>query len=263
MGEGRSGLLPRPIVAIYKHFLVVELVETLASVFSCSQAESTPAWLSSLSRHTCHASRTQTVSPRQEDVCLENERAVMPQEVNMSPQSRKDDIGITTVQTFADGLIRDRSIVVDNNNSAATRLVWFVAIAGFGLLNVDNLAEAIVGISLTKSQLVLLVLPWALVGLSGVIAHWNLGELGAKDNEYYMMKQHSVRAWLAAAPKNPKINDVLDILNVDETDTEVSSRKKVVEKLAPTASWWEKVTFIFLIISFVWSVLYPLALSYE
>ena len=30
----------------------------LASGFSCSQAESTPAWLSSLSRHTCHASRS-------------------------------------------------------------------------------------------------------------------------------------------------------------------------------------------------------------
>jgi len=43
VGDGRSGLLPRPIVGIFKYFLVVEPVETLASSFFCSQAESTPA----------------------------------------------------------------------------------------------------------------------------------------------------------------------------------------------------------------------------
>jgi len=36
-------LLPRPIVAIFEHFLVVEPVETLASSFLCSQAESPSA----------------------------------------------------------------------------------------------------------------------------------------------------------------------------------------------------------------------------
>jgi len=52
--------LARPICGIFEHFLVVELVETLASGFSCSQTESTPAHLPVSRRE--HAGLTQTVS---------------------------------------------------------------------------------------------------------------------------------------------------------------------------------------------------------
>ena len=178
------------------------------------------------------------------------------------PQERKtQNFGIETVRTFIDGLGRDYAVISANNNSAASRLVWFVAIAGFALLNVGKLAKGIVGSSLTSGENVLLVLPWAFVGLCGVIAHWLTGELGAIDNNYYMMKQHSIRSWLATAPRNPKIQEVTDILNVDEKDPEVSIRRKAVEKLAPAVSFWEKATFIALLISFAWSVIFPLIIS--
>jgi hypothetical protein len=178
----------------------------------------------------------------------------------MAGKSEDLDHGVKTVQAYIDGLSRDYDIVARNNNGVASRLVWFVAIAGFSLLNVGSLANSIVGTPLTEFQLVFLVLPWALVGLAGIVAHWLLGELSAKDNEYHVIKQHSIRSWLANAAQTPSVQDVLDIINVDNTDEEVATRKKAVDKLAPTASWWENATFVTLIFSFAWSVLYPFAI---
>ena len=178
----------------------------------------------------------------------------------MPSNKSTSDHGIETVKTFADGLVRDHEILTQNNNSAAARLVWFVAIAGFAFLNVGNLANSIIGISLAQLQLVLLAFPWALAALCGIVAHWLNGEVMARDNVYHIIKQHSIRAWLANAPRRTSVQEVLSIVNVDTTDDEVKKRKDAVDKITPAARWWESATFASLIFSFIWSVLFPLGI---
>ena len=125
----------------------------------------------------------------------------------MPSKERATNRGIETVETFADGLARDHAVLNQNNNSAAARLVWFVAIAGFALLNVGSLANSIIETPLARLHLVVLVFPWALAGLCGIIAHWLNGEVMARDNVYHILKQHSIRAWLANAPQQPSVKE--------------------------------------------------------
>lgn len=108
--------------------------------------------------------------------------------------------------------------------------------------------------------MLILVMPWAMAGLSGVIAHWLLGEVTARDNVYYVVKQHGIRAFLATAPPQPTVEDVLEVLNIDETNEEVASRKRQVDRISPWATRAERLTFSLLILSFAWSIIFPLFL---
>jgi len=172
---------------------------------------------------------------------------------------RQDDIdyAIRTIETFADGLTRDFHVIAELNKAAASRLVWFVGIAGLALLNVRSLASAIVGSKLSSNQLLLLSSPWALTAVFGVLAHWSHGELTARDNAYYIVKQHAIRAFLATPERNPKLTEILQILNVDDTDDEVRKRRGRVEQLSKVVTWLERITFGLLLLSFIWSLVYP------
>jgi hypothetical protein len=175
--------------------------------------------------------------------------------------SKKIDHGIKTVETMADGLAKDHQVYANNNDHALTRLVWFVAIAGFALLNVNRLAADIIGEKLTRIQLVLLILPWVFVALSGVVTHYLIGETVAEDNKYYVLMQHTLRAWLAYPPAKPTVKEVLEILNIDETDDDLIVLKKKAAELSEQANTWENITLVGLIFSFLWSVIFPLLLS--
>jgi len=179
----------------------------------------------------------------------------------MPRRRRTTDHGITTVEELSTGLTRDQAIVSDSNKASATRLVWFVAISGFALINFPTLADRIAPSPLTSSQLLWLSLPWVLTAVSGVAAHWLLGDLVIRDNEYYIMKQHSIRAFLANADPKPAITDVLDMINIDDTDKDVARWKSRVRKLTPFVTWLERATFFFLIVSILATVAFPAILS--
>ena len=176
----------------------------------------------------------------------------------MAQPRNTTDYAHATIREFADGLSRDFGVFAEINKGTATRLVWFVAISGFALLNVRDLAEAVARRRFDGILLFLLVLPWVIAAVLGLVAHWLLGDVTAKDTVYYIMKQHAIRAFLATASSHPTIAETLSILDVDDTDKEVASRKKAVEQVSPWADAAEKATFAAIIFSLVWSVVYPL-----
>lgn len=170
----------------------------------------------------------------------------------------KKHFGIGAIEEFTKGLSRDFKIISESNKGAASRLVWFVAIAGFGFLNIRTFAETALNAELCKTQLILLSLPWALTAVVGIVSHWLLGELIARDNNYYILKQHAIRAFLATARKEPSLEEVLSILNVDDTDNEVKEKKELVAQLHPWVTRAERITFALLLFAFAWSVAFPL-----
>jgi hypothetical protein len=167
--------------------------------------------------------------------------------------------GTRTLEEFSSGIAKDFEIVTQSNRDSASRLVWFVAISGFALINMRVYGEAVAENPLTKSQLFLISLPWALTAISGVIAHWLLGELIARDNEFHMLRQHAIRSFLANAQPKPAIAEVLEILNVEDTDKDVALKKRRVNSLFPWVKWAERITFVLLLFGFALSVTLPIA----
>jgi uncharacterized membrane protein len=159
-------------------------------------------------------------------------------------------------------LTRDFQVFQDIQKNAANRLVWFAAISGFALVNIHELARAISEAYLSTNQLIIVTIPWALAGLSAITTHWLLGGLIAKDSVYYLTKKHAAQTFLATLVKEPKLEDVLAIIDADKSDQQVAMRKKDVEKASPWVRGMEKLTFALLIVSFLWSVLYPIILNY-
>ena len=180
----------------------------------------------------------------------------------MARKQTKSDHGIRTIEEFSAGLSRDQAIVSDSNKGSATRLVWFVGISGFALINFPPLADRLASTPLNSIQLLVISTPWVLTAVLGVLAHWLLGDLVARDNEYYILKQHALRAFLANAEAKPEIADVHEMINVDDTDKDVALLRSRVTRLFPSASRIERATFILLIVSIIVTVLYPTILAW-
>lgn len=175
----------------------------------------------------------------------------------MEDEFPRDELAFRTIETLNDNLRRDFEIIGEVNKNTAARLVWFVAIAGFALLNVSSLANNLIEPDLTSSQQFILVLPWSISALLGILAHWLLGEVTSRDSIYYMVKRHAIRSFLATAPPRPTVQQVLNIIDIDETDQEIAKKKEAVDRLNPWSVWAERLTFVFLMFSFVWSILFP------
>jgi hypothetical protein len=179
----------------------------------------------------------------------------------MPENAGQKSLGIRTVEAWVNGLPADHAIISKGNRDSASRLVWFVAIAGFGFINIHNYALALLGDRLTRAQFVYLSIPWALTAISGIVAHWLLGELIARDDARHILKQHAIRAFLATTVAEPTVEQTLGILNVDDEDKDVARLNQRVKCLVPWVSWAERVTFILLLLSFASALVYPLLLS--
>ena len=78
-----------------------------------------------------------------------------------------------------------------------------------------------------------------------------------RDNTYFIMKKHVVQSFLAALTEEVTVEEVLAVRNADDTDQEVVKRKKAVNQISPWANRFEKLTFALLLLSFLWSIMYP------
>lgn len=181
----------------------------------------------------------------------------------MSGEEGNNHHGVRALEVFADSLARDHSMVSEFNRGSASRLVWFVAIAGFGFLNIRSYAESVISQGIDTTYQILLSLPWSFTAIFGIISHWLLGELMARDNDFFMLRQHAIRSFLATAEKEPATSDVLSIIRVDETDQDVAERKRERDSLFPWVQWSERITFALLLLAFLWSAVFPLLVDSE
>jgi hypothetical protein len=175
----------------------------------------------------------------------------------MANSQADKDRGQKVLEQYADGLSRDQAIISEDNKESDTRLIWFVAISGFALLNLPTLADRIASKSLDSTEVIIISIPWAITAIFAVITHWLLGELVTRDHSYYCMKQHSIRSFIANIANKSSMKEVIDIINVDLTDKEVAKYKSLVDNFFPIVLWSERITFLLVIFSFLNSILYP------
>jgi ribose/xylose/arabinose/galactoside ABC-type transport system permease subunit len=163
------------------------------------------------------------------------------------------------IESYAQRISQANELVESNNKASASRLVWFVAIAGYAFLNVPVYIKALSDEPVSGVALVVITIPWALTALLGIVTHWLLGELIDLDIIWYITYMADINAFIVTKDGEVTDRQLLDLL--DEKDKNVQARRKNVERFKPWVQWAERLTFFFLCMSFVWSVACALALT--
>ena len=165
---------------------------------------------------------------------------------------------VNVLESYAERLSKNQELAASQNKSSASRLVWFVAIAGYAFLNVPIYLRAISDDSVSGMMLIIISAPWAFTAVFGVITHWILGEQASKENQYYARLIGSIYSLIMT--KGDKITDqqVLNILN--ESDSDLQECRQSGEKLEPWVKWMSHLTFFTLSFSILWSVVFVLIL---
>ena len=165
---------------------------------------------------------------------------------------------VNVLESYAERLSKNQELAASQNKSSASRLVWFVAIAGYAFLNVPIYLQAISEESVSGMILIIISAPWAFTAVFGVITHWILGEQASKENQYYARIIGSIYSLIMI--EGDKITDqqVLDILN--ESDSVIQESRKSVRQLEPWVKWMSHLTFFSLSFSILWSIVSVLLL---
>jgi len=161
---------------------------------------------------------------------------------------------INSVKGFCDQLERHFTLICKTNDSAKTRLVWFVAISGYGLLNVRSFSQAVIGRDVIGYDLIILAVPWAVAGILGIVSHWVLGEFTASESHYHMWRLNKYYAFIAKIGDSASRDQVIKLL--DETEGADPLEKKSRERLYPWAKGLEIATFLVLALSFLVTIIY-------
>ncbi len=163
------------------------------------------------------------------------------------------------IESYAQRISETNELVESSNKASASRLVWFVAIAGYAFLNIPVYIKALSDEPVSGVALVAITIPWALTALLGVVTHWLLGELIDLDNLWYITYIAAINAIIVRNDGEVMDRQLLDLINGKNKD--VQARREKVDRLNPLVQWAERLTFLFLFISFVSSVVYALALT--
>jgi len=152
-----------------------------------------------------------------------------------------------------------KEIAESTRSSARTRLVWFVAIAGFAVLNGKPLWDELGRVHFRGILLASLAAPWIICALLAVITHFIIDEAKVWDDDYFVRKLAAIELHLEkeragdASPAN-----MVAIINDTHPDLkEPGHRSNIWRK---RAGWLERATFCFLIIGFLWSIIGPFLL---
>ncbi len=153
-----------------------------------------------------------------------------------------------------------REIAESTRLSAKTRLVWFVAISGFAVLNGKKLWDSIAPGEFIGLALVMLSLPWVLAAIFAVITHFIIDEAMVKDDNYYLKKLALIDLHMESIEHgDADPNEMSEIIN--DTHSDLEDAKKASDVWGNAARWLERITFIFVVLGFVWSMIGPFLLS--
>lgn len=163
------------------------------------------------------------------------------------------------VESYEKVFLTFREPMRETRTSARTRLVWFVGIAGYALLNAKVYWEALGNRQFSGTELFWLSLPWIVSALLSVITHFVIDEVGIRDDVLFAKKLATIdlhRIHIVEGKENPE--EMLQILN--DTHPVYKDNIESVNRWSGLAKWLERCTFATLVIGFIWAVIGPLIL---
>jgi hypothetical protein len=159
--------------------------------------------------------------------------------------------GIHDIQETMDDLVKRRPFRVEAETAtvAAARLVWLVAIAGAALLNAPALISTLAARAPSPTEKLLLVFPWALSALFGVLAHWFFGLVDYHVLHFYRLKKGELASLKRSRATTASIDDISQIL--EDRTTQLAKKRRTVEIHIRLASTFEFLTLLLLVAAFL------------
>ncbi len=153
----------------------------------------------------------------------------------------------------------DTRTTTEFRSALRTRFVWYVGLSGYALLNAKIFWEAIRGAPITGLNLVWLASPWIIAVIVAVVAQYFTDKWAARDDSYRFLKRGlldmlRIKAQIGAA----SVDEYNSILKDEEPSLQQTA--KHVNALERWVSRLERLTFVFLMLGFVWAAIGPLLL---
>jgi len=160
------------------------------------------------------------------------------------------------VESFVSGVKLDMEQGRRLAESTRARQVWFVAIAGFALLNSPKIWEGILDRPLTPGHYLLMGLPWLVAAIAAVSAHY-LGDLHEiRRHKYYVNRLAELDLFLEATREGeidpPKWKQLVN----DNTEA-IRPLKKEADDFALKVNRTERVAFASIGAGLAWTVIVP------
>ena len=163
------------------------------------------------------------------------------------------------VQSLANATQRGIEQYQSLAQASRTRLVWFVGISGFALLNGKQLWDAISNNPLSGIDIFWLSLPWLLSVLFALTTHYLIDKAEIRFNKFFTNKLSLIELHkIQVTSGKDNIEEFTKII-YDE-DPDIKKLKNSADRWISWVNRFETLTFASLVFGFIWSILFPLCL---
>ena len=164
------------------------------------------------------------------------------------------------VESFVSGVKLDMEQGRRLAESTRARQVWFVAIAGFALLNSPKIWEGILARPLRPGEYLLMALPWLVASIAALCTHY-LGDLHEiKRHKYFTNRLAELDLFLEATREGEIDPLTWKQLVNDETEA-MKPLKQDADAFASKVNRSERIAFASIAAGLAWTVILPAILQ--
>lgn len=146
------------------------------------------------------------------------------------------------VTNFGRTLDRAQQSEVEPRKSERDRLVWYVGIAGYVLLNANESWKVLLGRDLGPNDLLSLSVPWTVAALLALLAHLATDEWFERDSlQYHALSAEVDRLRSLGAERAIDSQEVVDLIG--SSTPHLSTLKLRVERSGWWARWLRRAAF--------------------
>jgi hypothetical protein len=146
------------------------------------------------------------------------------------------------------------------SESTRSRQTWFVAIAGFAILNSRQLWEAILTRELRPGEFVLMAIPWLVAAVAAVWTHY-LGGLHDIARHKFFLNKIAELDLLYGATKERRPNPVMWKAVINDDTEALRPLRKEADSYVARVNRSERIALGGIAAGFVWTIAIPLILT--
>lgn len=160
------------------------------------------------------------------------------------------------VTNFGRTLDRAQQSEIEPRKSERDRLVWYVGIAGYVLLNANESWKALLGRDLGPNDLLSLSVPWTVSALLALLAHLATDEWFDRDSlQYHALSAEVDRLRSLGAERAIDSQEVVSLIG--SSTPHLAALKQRVDRCGLWARWLRRAAFAALCLAFTWSLAGP------
>jgi hypothetical protein len=160
------------------------------------------------------------------------------------------------VSNFGRTLDRAQQSEVEPRKSERDRLVWYVGIAGYVLLNANESWHVLLGRDLGPNDLLGLSVPWTVAALLALLAHLATEEWFDRDSlQYHALRTEVDRLRSLGVERAIDPKEVADLIG--SSKPHLAALKSKVERYGCWARWLRRAAFAVLCVAFTWGLVGP------